>query len=249
MMKESSTRVDAGGLKALAENANRMHKQVEGAERLASKSAKEAVKYAVEAGEILLLAKEEVGHGRFTKWIEENFEGAPCRARLYMRLATAVEQKRIDPAGVSSLAEAERLLREQDAEPKPQEFEPEEPDEEYDFREPGAESELQEPEPEAQSPDLDEGEDEFDFDFDYDEEDDEPEQTQEDESESASSKKSASKEPAPSKKKDVDPLRDAMKAIGRALGAADDEKKVEWAQILRDEINLYMGSLDQKEAA
>ena len=100
---------------------------------------------------------------------------------------------------------------------------------------------------EAQSPDLDEGED--DFDFDDDEEDDEPEQTQENEPESASSKKSASKEPAPSKKKDVDPLRDAMKAIGRALGAADDEKRIAWAQILRDEIDLYMESLDQEEAA
>ena len=240
-MKASSTTVDAGSLETLAENANRMHKQVEGAERQASKSAKEAVRLAVEAGETLLLAKEEVGHGRFTKWIEQNFEGAPCRARLYRRLATAVEQGRIDPAEVSSLAEAERLLREQDAEPKPQEFEPEEPDEKGDFREPGAESE--EKEPEAQSPDLDED------DFDFDDDEDEPEQTQEDESQSASSKKSASKEPAPSKKKAVDPLRDAMKAIGRALGSADDEKRIEWAQILRDEIDLYMGSLDQEEAA
>jgi hypothetical protein len=242
-MKASSTTVDAGSLETLAENANRMHKQVEGAERQASKSAKEAVRLAVEAGEILLLAKEEVGHGRFTKWIEENFEGAPCRARLYRRLATAVEQGRIDPAEVSSLAEAERLLREQDAEPKPQEFEPEEPDEKGDFREPGAESD--EKEPEAQSADLDED----DFDFDDDEEDDEPEQTQEDESESASSKKSSSKERAPSKRKDVDPLRDALNGIGRALGAADDEKRIEWAQILRDEIDIYMGSLDQEEAA
>jgi hypothetical protein len=144
-MNASSTSVNAGGLKTLAENANRMHKQVEGAERQASKSAKEAVRLGVEAGEILLLAKEEVGHGRFTKWIEENFEGAPCRARLYRRLATAVEQGRIDPAEVSSIAEAERLLREQDAEPK-RGFESEEPEEKDDFREPGAESENKEPE-------------------------------------------------------------------------------------------------------
>ena len=242
-MKASSTSVNAGRLETLAEKTNRKHSQVERAERQASKSAAEAVKYAVEAGELLLKAKEEVGHGHFTKWTEENFKGTLCRSRLYMRLATAVEQERIDPDEVSSLAEAERLLREQDAEPKPQEFEPEEPDEEYDFRGRGAESELQEPEPEAQSPDLDED------DFDDDEEDDEPEQTQEDESESASSKKSASKEPAPSKKKAVDPLRDALNAIGTAMGAVEGEEREEWAQILRDEIDLYMGSLNQEEAA
>jgi hypothetical protein len=239
-MKESTTSVDAGRLVALAEKANKAHRHAQGA-------ARRRVKHGLEAGRLLLEAKETVGHGNFTQWVEENFEGTPRHARRYMTLATAVEQNRIDPDEVSSLANAERLLREQDAEQTPGEYEPEEPDEEYEFWERGAESESREAEPEAQSPDLDE--DDFDFDDDEEEEDDEPEQTQEDEPESASSKKSASKEPAPSKKKDVDPLHNAMKAIGRALGAASDEQRAAWAQELRDEINLYMGSLNQEEAA
>jgi hypothetical protein len=226
--------VDVGRLKTLAEKANREHSQAQGA-------AGQAVKHSIEAGGLLLKAKEEVGHGNFIKWIKENFEGSERVARKYMRLATGADQKRIDPDGVSSLAEAERLLREQDAEQTPGEYEPEVPGEEYDFWDRGAESESEEAEPEAQSPDLDE--DDFEFD------DDEPEQTQEGKSESASSRKSASKEPAPSKKKEVDPLRDALKAIGRALGAASDEQRAEWEQLLRDEIDLYMGSLDQEEAA
>ena len=50
-----------------------------------------------------------------------------------MRLTTAVDQKRIDPAEVSSLAEAENMLRDQDAEPTREEYEPEVEGEEYDF--------------------------------------------------------------------------------------------------------------------
>jgi len=234
-MTVRSRSVNVGRLKTLAEKANREHSQ-------AQRAAGQAVKHAVEAGGLLLKAKEEVGHGDFTRWVKENFRGSSRHARRYMRLATAADENRIDPEEVASLAEAEGLLREQDAEQTPGEYEPEVPGEEYDFWDRGAESELQEPEPEAQSPDLDEG----DFDFD---DDDEPEQAQEDEPESASSKKSASREPAPSKKRDVDPLRNALNAIGRALGAASDEQRDQWAQILRDEIDLYMGSLNQEEAA
>jgi hypothetical protein len=92
------------------------------------------VEHAVEAGVLLLKMKEAVGHGGFTKWIEENFEGKPRHARRYMRLAKAADQNRIDPDEVSSLTEAENMLRDQDAEPTREEYEPEVEGEEYDFR-------------------------------------------------------------------------------------------------------------------
>jgi hypothetical protein len=196
--------VDAGRLKTLAENANREHSQAQRAKR-------QSLKHATEAGGLLLKAKEEVGHGNFMKWVKENFEGSERVARKYMRLATAADEKRIDPAGVSSLAEAERLLREQEAEQTHGKYEPEVPGEEYNFRNPNWESEESgagaEPAPQP------------------------------------------AKGPSLSKKKGVDPLRDALKVIGRALGAASDEQRAEWAQILHDEIDLYIGSLDQEEAA
>ncbi len=125
-MRTSNTTVDAGRLKTLAEKVNREH-------RHAQSSAQQAVKHAVEAGELLLKAKEAVGHGGFTKWIEENFEGKPRHARRYMRLAKAADQDRIDPDEVSSLTEAENMLRDQDAEPTREEYEPEVEGEEYDF--------------------------------------------------------------------------------------------------------------------
>ena len=125
-MTTTSRSVNVGRLKTLAEKANREHSQ-------AQRAAGQAVKHGVEAGGLLLKAKEEVGHGNFMKWVEENFEGSERVARKYMRLATAADQNRIDPDEVSSLAEAERLLREQDAEQTPGEYEPEVPGEEYDF--------------------------------------------------------------------------------------------------------------------
>jgi Protein of unknown function (DUF3102) len=203
-MKELETSMDAGRLVTLAEKANKAH-------RHAQSAARRRVKHGLEAGKLLMEAKGTVGHGNFTEWVEKNFEGTPRHARRYMTFATAVEQSRIDPDEVSSLAEVERLLRESDAEPTHGKYEPEVPGEEYDFRNPNWESE--EPNAGSESPPQ------------------------------------PKKGPSPSKKKDVDPLRDAMKAIGRALRAASDEQRSEWAQLLRDDIDIYMGSLDQEEAA
>jgi hypothetical protein len=133
----TSRSVDVGRLKILAEKANREHSQ-------AQMAAQQAVKHAVEAGDLLLKVKETVGHGGFTKWIEENFKGTPRHARRYMRLAKAADQNRIDPDEVSSLTEAENMLRDQDAEETPtptnfrrglrdDEYEPEVEGEEYEF--------------------------------------------------------------------------------------------------------------------
>ena len=125
-MTGTNRSVDVGRLKTLAEKANRAHSQAQRAER-------QAVEHAVEAGRLLLKVKEEVGHGNFIKWIEENFEGTPRHARRYMRLAKAADQNRIDPDEVSSLTEAENMLRDQDAELTREEYEPEVEGEEYDF--------------------------------------------------------------------------------------------------------------------
>jgi len=125
-MKALSTTVDAGWLKTLSDKVNREH-------RHAQSAARQEMKHAVEAGVLLLKMKEAVGHGGFTKWIEENFEGKPRHARRYMRLAKAADQNRIDPDEVSSLTEAENMLRDQDAEPTREEYEPEVEGEEYLF--------------------------------------------------------------------------------------------------------------------
>ena len=125
-MTGTNRSVDVGRLKTLAEKANRAHSQAQRAER-------QAVEHAVEAGRLLLKVKEEVGHGNFIKWIEENFEGSERVARKYMRLAKAADQNRIDPDEVSSLTEAENMLRDQDAEPTREEYEPEVEGEEYMF--------------------------------------------------------------------------------------------------------------------
>jgi hypothetical protein len=125
-MTGTNRSVDVGRLKTLAEKANRAHSQAQRAER-------QAVEHAVEAGRLLLKVKEEVGHGNFIKWIEENFKGSERVARKYMRLAKAADQNRIDPDEVSSLTEAENMLRDQDAEPTREEYEPEVEGEEYEF--------------------------------------------------------------------------------------------------------------------
>ena len=125
-MTGTSRSVDAGRLKTLAEKANEAHRQAQSA-------ARQEIQHAIEAGKLLLKAKEAVGHGNFTKWVEENFEGSSRQATRYMRLAKAADQNRIDPDEVSSLTEAENMLRDQDAEPTREEYEPEVEGEEYDF--------------------------------------------------------------------------------------------------------------------
>ncbi len=50
--------------------------------------------------------------------------------------------------------------------------------------------------------------------------------------------------PKPSKKKDVDQLTAALKAIGKAINSVQGEKKIEWAKLLRAEIDLYMGPFE-----
>ncbi len=123
-MRVSSTTVDAESLRTLADKANREHRQ-------AASAAGQAIGHAVEAGKLLQKAKEALPHGKFIPWVEQNFAGTPRHARRYMKLAKSAAENRIDPDEVSSIREAERLLREQDAEQAPDEYEPEVQGEEY----------------------------------------------------------------------------------------------------------------------
>ncbi len=65
---------------AYAKQINRLHKK-------SVKHAQQAVLNARTAGELLNLAKQEVPHGAWTTWLENNFSGSPRAARNYMKIA------------------------------------------------------------------------------------------------------------------------------------------------------------------
>lgn len=67
-------------LPTLATAANAEHRAAEAA-------ARSALEHARNAGELLLEAKGQVEHGKWTAWIREHVEFAPRTARLYMRIA------------------------------------------------------------------------------------------------------------------------------------------------------------------
>jgi hypothetical protein len=67
-------------------------------------AAGQAVSCAKEAGDRLLKAKESLGHGQWTAWLQKNFEGAPRTAQAYMRIANnwgELQQKRSSASHLS----------------------------------------------------------------------------------------------------------------------------------------------------
>ncbi|MDV7210122.1 DUF3102 domain-containing protein [Azotobacter beijerinckii] len=58
--------------------------------REAESAARTAVELAIEAGQQLNTAKEQVPHGQWESWLSENVEAAPRTAQAYMRLAREV---------------------------------------------------------------------------------------------------------------------------------------------------------------
>jgi hypothetical protein len=50
--------------------------------------AKQTVAHAIKAGDWLLKAKAQVGHGHWGRWVSEQCDCSPCRARVYMGFAT-----------------------------------------------------------------------------------------------------------------------------------------------------------------
>jgi hypothetical protein len=70
-----------------------------------------AVEYAMETGDLLLEAKEQIQHGQWGQWLQDNCQIADRTARLYMRLAknrTEIEAQ--FPAAGMTLNAAAKLL-------------------------------------------------------------------------------------------------------------------------------------------
>jgi hypothetical protein len=63
--------------------------------------AREAVAHAMRAGERLLLAKSQLKHGEFSRWLAASFDFSPTTARGYMRLAALDGAKRQRVADLS----------------------------------------------------------------------------------------------------------------------------------------------------
>jgi hypothetical protein len=69
------------------------HEKAEAAQQT---SYSQALEYAIKAGDLLLLAKEAVGHGRWGAWRQQNLAGIPqTTASLYMRLAEPKNKVRL----------------------------------------------------------------------------------------------------------------------------------------------------------
>lgn len=81
-------------LASLAVAANENHAATELASR-------EAVRYAIAAGQVLLRAKQRVGHGNWLGWVKTHLAFAPRTASLYMRLAAIPEADRQRVADMS----------------------------------------------------------------------------------------------------------------------------------------------------
>ncbi len=61
---------------------------------LAETSAKDAVRYAMEAGKLLLQAKSNLPHGEFQKWVKEHLGLPPRRAQRYLQAARGETPKK-----------------------------------------------------------------------------------------------------------------------------------------------------------
>ncbi|MDP2957312.1 MAG: DUF3102 domain-containing protein, partial [Longimicrobiales bacterium] len=53
----------------------------------AASAAQSALSHARRAGELLIEARRQVGHGGWTAWLKENFPASDRTARLYMQVA------------------------------------------------------------------------------------------------------------------------------------------------------------------
>jgi hypothetical protein len=83
--------------------------RIEGAHKSATSFARNALEFAALCGELLLEAKEQVGHGNWLAWVEANLSFGDRQARKYMRLAQHVDQIGIENADLT-LDQAVALL-------------------------------------------------------------------------------------------------------------------------------------------
>lgn len=70
-----------------------------------------ALDHAMRAGDLLIKAKAEIGHGNWQAWIKENFEGSLRSAQEYMRLAKKREEVEAEKARSSAPLSIDRALR------------------------------------------------------------------------------------------------------------------------------------------
>ncbi len=145
-----------------------------------------SIDQAIKCGKALQAAKDIVDHGKWGKFVRDNFNGSDRTAQRYTRVYRAVASGDLKN-NYETLFELEADI------PKEQSHREQAP------TNPGVEAELPGEPPSA---------------------------------------------PKPSKKKDVDPLRDALKAIGKAMPSVEGEKKAEWGRLLHAEIDLYMGPFE-----
>jgi hypothetical protein len=97
-------------LKALAEKANAAH--------LAHCRAKgESIRFATECGEVLLVAKRIVGHGRWLAWVKANLTFKERTGRYYMKFAKLPEADRQRVAEMSLRKAIEALAQPQPKQP------------------------------------------------------------------------------------------------------------------------------------
>src|SRR5215204_448055 len=97
-------------------------KRINAEHRACRKAAVDALEHALSAGELLLQAKVEHKHGSWLAWLEDNFEGTPRTAQVYMRLARSrklVEELKAKSASHLSIAGAMQHLAPQAFGPPP----------------------------------------------------------------------------------------------------------------------------------
>jgi len=83
----------------------------------ATSAARSALGHARRAGELLIEARRQVGHGGWTAWLAENFPASARTARLYMQVARGwTELGAGDNGNALPIREAARLLAEPKAE-------------------------------------------------------------------------------------------------------------------------------------
>ena len=101
-------------LPILAEQINRAHQEVQSALR-------QGVSHALDAGRVLLEAKQLVGHGGWGRWVSENCAFSERTSRVYMQLARdypTLDESNRQRVAVLPLREAMKLLAEPDLDPE-----------------------------------------------------------------------------------------------------------------------------------
>lgn len=94
-------------LEQLASQINALHADCEQAKQVAQSAEQSALQHAIRAGELLLEAKKQAGHGHWETWREANLKLPSSTATLYQRCF----ERKAELEGVTTLREAQKLLK------------------------------------------------------------------------------------------------------------------------------------------